>query len=117
MIKKVDLSSERIGPLIYDYLKNNPSALAQLLSMLYLISERPNNWQEYVKNYIGNADKNSYYLGKVFDRLRYYYKMGYVNSKDESIIKSLLKQCIEKQTDRKIKTSEELKRFLPDLSK
>ena len=111
---KNDLSSERIGSLINNFLTNNPNALAELLLMLFLISERPTKWHEILKKYIQKQEKNSFYLYCVFTRMVYYYELDYINSQDYARMRMLIKDCLEKQTAKKIKTADDLKSFIPN---
>jgi hypothetical protein len=93
---KDDLSSERIGPLLYDLLRSDLNVFAEHLLMLYLISERPRNWEKYIDSYIAGQDKNSLYLLNVYDQLVGVYRYVNIVPQDDAVMCRLMKKCLAK---------------------
>jgi hypothetical protein len=94
--QKEYLSSDRMGPLIYDFLDSKPNPLAKHLIALYLVSERPDGWNVAINNYIISLDINSFYLRDLLGSLRNEYKYGYAEQYDEGNLITCIKKCIAK---------------------
>jgi hypothetical protein len=90
------LASDRIGPLVYDYLGSSPNALARHLVMLFLLNVRPKDWASAVEKYIIDLDKNSFYLLDVFDQMKSLYRLDYLNFEDDKQMCYLMKKCLAK---------------------
>jgi hypothetical protein len=77
-------------------LESNPNALSEHLLILYLISERPKNWEKKVDAYIASQDKNSLYLLNTLQQLEYLYQFDYVDEHDDRAMSRLIKKCLAK---------------------
>jgi len=93
---KDHLASDRVGSLFYDFLKSGPNALARHLVILFLVNVRPRDWSNVVEKYIGEQDKNSFYLVDLFNQFRSVYKFEYLNYEDDKRICYLMKKCLAK---------------------
>lgn len=87
---KHDLSSEKIGPLLYDSIASEPDRMTKHFLILFLISERPNHWKKYVEGYISEIPRNSFYLMDVVAYLTARYQFDFASESDLSSIRSLL---------------------------
>lgn len=93
---KDHLASDRIGPLLYDYLKSGPNVLARHLIISFLANVRPKDWKVSLEEYIIELDKNSFYLVDLFCQLGALYKFDYLNYEDEKHMCYLMKKCLAK---------------------
>ena len=90
------LFSNKMGPLLYDNLKNETSSIRKHELALFLVLERPNGWKNQVSNYITSIHKNSFYLFGIFNALRSQYKYSFASSKELSEIEYLIKMGLAK---------------------
>jgi len=90
------LFSTKMGPLLYDNLKNETNPLRQHELALFLVLERPNGWKEQISKYISSIHKNSFYLFGIFNALRSQYKYSFATSKELAEIEYLIKMGIAK---------------------
>ncbi len=93
---KDDLSSDRLEPLLLNWLETNSSKLSEHLMMLYFINERPKKWGRVVDRYIADLDKNSLYLLNTLHQLEYVYRFDYSDASDSGTMGRLLKKCLAK---------------------
>lgn len=93
---KNDLSSKRMGSLFSDLLTSSLNDLQKHLIILYLISERPNDWAKHVDHYIVAQDKNSLYLLNTFYQLAEVYKYSTFNTSDDAEMCRMMKKCLAK---------------------
>jgi len=93
---KDDIASDRIAPLVADYLKDGHNEISEHFIALYLISQRPPHWQDEIKKLIAKLDKNSFYLGNLSSMLSYFYQFDYMSQSDENAMKILIKSCLVK---------------------
>lgn len=92
-IVKDDLSSQRMGKLLYAVQDNLGEFIRHLL-MIYLIAERPNGWEGHIRSYINSLSGNSFYLLDVFNALGFVLQYEFPSPKDETIGKQLAKECL-----------------------
>lgn len=92
-IVKDDLSSQRIGKLLYA-VEENLSEFVKHLLMIYLIAERPLGWDLHIRSYINSLSGNSFYLIDVFEALGFVLQYEFPNAKDEALGMQLAKACI-----------------------
>lgn len=90
------LYSNKMGPLLYDYFKNETNPLRRHELALFLVFERPNGWKEQIGEYISTVHKNSFYLFDIFNALRSQYKYSFATSKEISEMKYLIKMGVAK---------------------
>ena len=88
-----DLSSQRIGKLLYA-VSDNLGEFVKHLLMYYLIAERPSGWELHIRSYINSLSGNSFYLFDVFSALGYVLQYEFPSPKDEVQIKQLAKECV-----------------------
>jgi len=86
-----DLSSEKIGPLLYDSIKSESDRITKHFLMLFLVAERPNHWKKYVEGYISEIPRDSFYLMDLVIYLKVRYQFDFVSESDLNSIRSLLK--------------------------
>ena len=95
-IFKDDIYSNKIGPLIYDHLKNESDKLKTHSLMLLTAIERPEDWRKHIESYINSLHKNSFYLFDVFNLLRTCYRFDFASDKELNEISYLTKMGIAK---------------------
>lgn len=100
---KDDLFSNKMGPLLYDFLKNDKNPLRKHELALFLVFERPNGWKEQISEYISSIHKNSFYLYDIFISLRSQYKYSFASSKELNEMKYLIKMGLAKHQQGVIK--------------
>jgi len=93
---KSDLFSHKMGPLLYDQIKNEQNDLKRHELMILIVNERPRNWISHVQNYIGSISKNSFFLFDLFQNLRSQYTYGFITPKTRHDIADLIKMCFAK---------------------
>ncbi|NVN94258.1 MAG: hypothetical protein HXX18_03135 [Bacteroidetes bacterium] len=93
---KNDLFSHKIGPLLFNQIKNETNELKKHEMINLLIYERPRNWELYVQNYIGAISKNSFYLYDILQTLKIEYRYGFISPKIKFDISYLIKMCLAK---------------------
>jgi len=95
-IFKDDLYSSKIGPLIYDHLKNEKDKLKIHNLMLLIAVERPQGWRKIIEEYIDRLNKNSFYLYDIFKILRTCYRFDFATNKELNEISYLTKMGLAK---------------------
>ena len=85
-----DLSSKKIGPLICENLKNNNSILQKSLLSIFLIQERPLDWNSELFNFMNLLHRNSFILGNLSYILNLEITEGFVSESDLIKLKELL---------------------------
>lgn len=90
------LYSNKMGPLLFDYFKNETNSLRRHELALFLVFERPNGWKEQIGEYISTVHKNSFYLFDIFNALRSQYKYSFATTKELSEMKFLIKMGVAK---------------------
>jgi hypothetical protein len=97
---KDDLSSKKIGPLIFENLNSNSSEVQRLLLSLFLIQERPLEWHKEVFNFMNLLHRNSFLLGNIFDVINHEIKTGFVHDASDDLrkLKELVNIVIAKKT-------------------
>lgn len=98
---KNDLSSKKMGPLLFDYLNNESNEIKKLVMIIHLISERPRNWRAAIEDYITVISKGSIYLLCVYQYLRSEYQFSFANAKTLKDIEYLIKMCVAKHLGNK----------------
>lgn len=92
-IVKDDLSSQRIGKLLYA-VEDKLGEFVRHLLMIYLVAERPANWDSHIRSYIHSLGGKSYYLYDVFNALAFMLRYEFPSQKDEALGRQLAKECL-----------------------
>lgn len=90
------LYSNKMGPLLFDYFKNEKNSLRKHELALFLVFERPNGWKSQIENYISTIHKNSFFLFDIFNSLRAQYRYSFASQKELSEMKYLIKMGLAK---------------------
>ena len=88
---KEDLSSEKIGPLLFDAIESELDDRVKHFLILFLISERPNHWKKHIENYIASIPRDSFYLMDTIGYLKTKYQFDFALDSDLNSIRYLLK--------------------------
>ena len=86
-IFKDDLSSEKIGPLLYERINNEEKPLIKHHLILLIIESRPRGWRKVMENYIASVAKNSFYLSDTVGALRTAYRYSFA---EEAQLKEMI---------------------------
>lgn len=100
-IVRDDLSSQRIGKLLY-VVEDNLDDFVKHLLMIYLIAERPNGWANHVRSYINSLGGNSFYLSDLFAALGFVLQYEFPSPADEATGKLLAKECLQRHENKQI---------------
>lgn len=93
---KDDLHSQKMGPLLIDVFTKETVDLRKHELALLLISQRPRNWNEAIRDYISSIQKNSFYLLDVYQTLRTQYRYSYASNTTLKEIEHLIRMAITK---------------------
>lgn len=88
---KDPLSSKKLGPLVIEKLVNNDSQLQQHLITLFLIRERPLDWNTYLFDFVNSLHRNSFFLADVQKTILDEMQKGFTSDEEKHKLKSLLK--------------------------
>ncbi len=91
-----DLFSQKMGPLLIDYLDSDDSDLRKHELILLLINQRPRGWKAQVHKYISSMHKNSFYLLDVYKSLRSQYQYSFTSYRSLQDIEYLIKMVAAK---------------------
>lgn len=92
-----DIFSDRLSYMFRDVIKNSSSEpIIRHIAALLVADTRPQEWDKYIRNYIAEMDKNSYYLGDLKATLQHNYSIATLNQTDETKTRNLIKACIAK---------------------
>lgn len=83
------------------------------LNILLLIDGRPTGWHSFVKKYISELNKNSYYLGDVKSFLSYCYAISTMSKAEANLVQGLIVECIERQRGGKLEPSHGSPIYIP----
>jgi len=93
---KDDLFSQKMGPLLFDFIQSEKNELKKHELALLLVNERPKDWKEQVQKYIVSLSKNSFYLYDIFTSLRGQYRYSFASPRDLNEISYLIKMGLAK---------------------
>lgn len=91
-----NLSSERLSPLVQDYLKTPRDSLSEFLIIFFLIREGSKDDVFIIKDYIMKLNYDSVYLEFIIKELSRLKKYENFNAEELNIINSLLTECKKK---------------------
>jgi hypothetical protein len=97
LLLKDDLSSKKIGPMLYDILENSDSEIQRHLVAIFLIQERPPEWSNFLLGHINLLHPSSYYLGNILSWLRNEIELGFIDKSEEGTLKILAGAIINKK--------------------
>lgn len=95
---KNDISSQKIGPLLFDNHQNEKDELKKHLIALLIIDEKQKNWKNTIQTYIDSLHKNSYYLYDVYQWLQTQYTYSYVTDQESKDLRHLIKAALAKHS-------------------
>ncbi|MBX7155785.1 MAG: DUF4062 domain-containing protein [Bacteriodetes bacterium] len=93
---RLDLFSQKIGPLLYDRLEVESNEKTRHQLVLILIHLRPRYWRKHVEGYIKYLNKNSFYLYDIYNALLNIYNFDYLSDDDINNTRWLIKYCFAK---------------------
>jgi predicted MPP superfamily phosphohydrolase len=88
---KDDIYSEKMGPLLFEHVAREDDAIKKHELIMLLIAQRPRGWEDPVKKYIEENNKNSYYLYDITVMLRHQYEYSYASPSELKGIEYLIK--------------------------
>ena len=95
-----DIVSPRMGPLFENVLETDQDETAAFLLAGVVARSRPAKWYELMSSYIRRLPRNSFFLLKLFQIMRYEYKYGFVDSKTRERMLELVSLTIAKHETR-----------------
>lgn len=93
---KDDLSSKKIGPLIYDNLHNNQSDIQRHFLGIYLIKEKPLGWSKEVFHFMNLIHKNSFMISDLNRALASELQFAFISEDEKRTIKLLMQIVVAK---------------------
>lgn len=93
---KDDLSSKKMGPLVFECLENNKSVIQDHFLSLFLIKERPIGWHKNLFEFMNLLHRNSFILGNLYGAIKREIEMGFVSKTDLNELKMLLNVVVAK---------------------
>lgn len=93
---KDDIYSSKMGPLLFEELDIETSALKKHFLALLIVFERPRNWKKEIEKYIVSLPKNSFFLFDIVNNLKAKYKFGFLNDSDARSSEYLIKMGLAK---------------------
>ena len=106
---KDDLSSKKIGPLLFEILDGNVSDIQKHFVALFMIQEKPIGWFKKLRDYMNLLHKNSFYLGDILGHLEYEIDHGFVSDDEYAKLKYLVSIVLAKHKESKKITKAESK--------
>lgn len=93
---KDDISSNKIGPIVFENLKNNASEIQKHFISLFLVSEKPDGWYNHLYDHMNLLHRNSFYLGDIASALEKEINRGFISDKDANNLKQLVSIIVAK---------------------
>jgi DNA repair exonuclease SbcCD nuclease subunit len=88
-----DLFSDKLRILFREFrIKESDLTVRHILALMEC-NARPKGWKESILNYIGEIDKNSFYLGNLYTHLRTNYSTGFLLASEIKDSEYLIKAC------------------------
>ncbi len=94
---KDDLSSKKIGAILYEVLEKSKSLLRKHLLVLFIIETRPEGWYDIILKHINRLHPSSFYLSDILSTLKREVKMGFINNDTELQLKRLTRAIVSKR--------------------
>lgn len=115
-IFKDDISSQKIGPLLFESMENNSSEIQRHFISLFLLQEKPDGWHKELFEHMNILHKNSFYLGNLSIRLKTEIKYGFNSSKELSDLKDLNAIVVAKHPSKRINSKHKTKTIPKNLT-
>lgn len=93
---KDDLSSKKIGPLLYETHKTIESEMQKHLISTFLIKEKPKHWEEELFEHMNLLHRNSFFLGALNTLLGEEIEFGFNSKREIQKIKNLMNIVVAK---------------------
>ncbi len=90
---KDDLFSDKLRILFREYRTKEADLTVKHILALMECYTRPKGWKESILSYIGDIDKNSFYLGNLYANLRTNYSTGFLLASELKDSEYLIKAC------------------------
>lgn len=90
---KDDLFSDKLRILFRQYRIKEEDLTVRHIFALMECNARPKGWKDSVLSYIGDLDKNSFYLGNLYANLRTNYSTSFLSSAEQRDSEYLIKAC------------------------
>lgn len=91
-----DIYSEKIGTMLIKKAESEENKLYKHILNLIIINKRPSGWDEHIKNYIQQENKNSFYLMDIFENLQGLYQYSFASGGSLKKMKELIKLSLAK---------------------
>ena len=86
---KDDISSNKIGPIFFNNLSDNPSILQKHFISLFLIKEKPDGWYNQLFDYMNLLHINSFYIRDLYSAVTNEIKNGFLSDTELLNLKNL----------------------------
>lgn len=87
---KDNIYSAKLSQLIFDQIENEKNVVIKHLLICMIIHEQPSGWDDIVRRYLTDIDKNSYYFGNTLDTLKMMYANGIMSESNVARTKNLI---------------------------
>ena len=91
-----DVYSPRMLPLFVKKIEETEQLSVKFMLVSLISHYRPQGWNEIVRKYVITENKNSYYLSRLLDVLRFEYRCGFVNESGKKEIFELMSVIVSK---------------------
>ena len=91
-----DIASPRITPLFQKVVAKGGSGPSEFLLAAVVVRNRPEKWQQVIREFIKNVPKNSFYLLKIYRLLLNEHRYGFMGSKSKESIFELMSMVVAK---------------------
>lgn len=91
-----DVYSEKIGTMLIKRAEVEENKLSKHLLNLIIIHKRPSGWEHYMRSYLHNEDKNSFYLMDIYNNLAHLYEYSFASGKSLKNMKEMIKISLAK---------------------
>ena len=86
---KDDISSNKIGPIFFNNLSDNPSILQKHFISIFLIKEKPDGWYNQLFDYMNLLHINSFYIRDLYSAVTNEIKNGFLSDTELLNLKNL----------------------------
>lgn len=93
---KADLSSAKMGPLLFEKLRSELDPLRRHNIALLVAAIKPKSWKRVLEDYALSLDKDSFYLYDLFTYLVWEYRYEYLDDKTRDAVSALAKAMFSK---------------------
>ncbi len=94
---KDDLSSKKMGPLLCKFLADSDSEIQKHLISIFLLEERPTDWDKHLLDHLNLLHPSSFYLGNLLSNLKQEIKTGFIEKPEEAQLKKLVGAVLAKR--------------------